>query len=135
MTLWAIFIGLYVWAVLASLWAGLSIHRFLSKYATISDERALGAFKSVARWNMILALVQIVVLLSGTLTGILLMMRHGLIKGLAAVLVANGVVLGLGKHFKTLEDRARSLPAASDELAAEHRRVSETWVRKPLPDF
>jgi hypothetical protein len=133
--LWTIFGVLYAWAILASLWTGFSAWRFLSKHRTISDERALKDFKSLARWNMYFALVQLGVLVSGSIVGILLIVKYGLIKGLVSVLVANGIVLGLGKVFKSLEDRARSLPAATGELAAEHRRVSETWIRKPLPDF
>lgn len=135
MTLWVIFGALYAWAVVASLFAGYSVWRFASSHATIADDRALDAFKRVARVNMYLALIQIVVLATGTLVGILVIVKFGIVKGLPAVLVANGIVLGLGKRFKKFEDRARSLPAGTEELAQEHARVSETWLHKALPDF
>lgn len=71
---------------------------------------------------------------AGMITGILLILRHGFV-GLLGVLLANAVVFALGKHFGKLEEQARSLPTTTEELRAEHRRVSEIWVKKALPDF
>ena len=135
MVLWTTFGLLYAWSILASLWCWVSLSRFLARYPTLADEGALGAFKRLARVNMVLALLQIGVMVSGACVGILLILRHGVVRGLGAVLLANGIVLALGKILKPLEARVRSLPAATEALAAEHARVSETWVSKPFPDF
>jgi hypothetical protein len=64
----------------------------------------------------------------------ILILRHGL-PGLAAVLAVNVWVFIVGRYHKGWETRARGLAAGSQELAAEYRRISETWVRKPLPNF
>lgn len=135
MTLWTAFVLIYAVAVLVSIWGGLSVRSFLARYPTITDRPALDAFKRLARSNMYMALMQIVILGAGFLVGILLVFRHGAIKGLGPVLVANGVVMGLGKLIKSLEVRARSLPCATQALGDEHARVSESWVHKPFPDF
>lgn len=107
----------------------------LSRYQSISDDAALKAFKSLARWNMYIALVQRDVLLGGTRVGIVWVSRDGLWPGLGTVLLANGMLLGLGTLLKGQEDRTRALPAATEELAAAHARVSDTWLYKATPDF
>jgi len=135
MTLWTVFCGIYGGAILVSLWGGFSVRSFLARHSSISDRRALDAFKVLARWNMYLALLQIGVMGTGFVLGVLLILRFGALRGLGAILVANGIVLGLGMVFKPYEVRARSLPAATPELAAEYAHVSETWVHRPLPDF
>ena len=135
MILWSIFIVAYAWAIVATLGIGSWTWRFISEHKSIGDERALNAFKSMARWNMYLALAQIVVLATGSICGMLLILTYDLTIGLIATLIANGILLGLGKFFKSIEDRARTLPAATQELANEHHRISETWVHKALPDF
>lgn len=73
-------------------------------------------------------------LFTGFICGIVLIIACGL-KGLAAAFRANLVLLVSGKLAKRVELRVCSLPAASDELAAEVAHVSETWVKKALPDF
>ena len=44
-------------------------------------------------------------------------------------IIAGGLVM------RTWEVRARSLPAGSEALAEEYRKVSHAWVKRPLPDF
>lgn len=129
-----VFAGIYGWAVLNAIWHGNRIKGFLAATTAISDPLALERFKGLARENMYLALLQMVLLSAGILVGLVILNRHGA-AGLMVVLMANAVVFGLGKHYGKLEKRARKLPADSEELGQEHRRVSETWVKKALPDF
>ncbi|HEY8150754.1 MAG TPA: hypothetical protein VIK51_17735 [Vicinamibacteria bacterium] len=49
--------------------------------------------------------------------------------------LTNVLILSLGVYHKRVEERARSLRAGSEVLADEYRRISETWVKKALPDF
>lgn len=126
--------GIYVCAIVLSLCSGIHVKRFLKATACITDEQSLSRFKRIARCNMYMALVQIAILVSGVIIGLLLIFRHGL-PGLIVVLLTNAVVFVLGKLLSKLETAARSLPAASEYLAQQHRQVSETWVKKALPDF
>ena len=117
-----------------SVWSAGQLNTFLKGTNSISDDGALQRFKSVARTQMYLALVVIVLMASGIIAGIAVISRHGVL-GLVVVLTANMLVFGLGRYHKRFETRARSLPVGSDNLGTEYRRVCDTWVKKALPDF
>ena len=76
-----------------------------------------------------LALLPLVVILSAVLVWM-----HGP-TGLAAVLGASAVFLGLALYVKRVENRVRGLQAATPALEDEYRRVCNSWVHKALPDF
>ena len=133
MALQVLFGAIYVISFGVSLWSLTRLNAFLAQTAAISDEAALRRFKELARVQMYLALAMIVLLGAGILVGIVLVSRHGM-GGFVAVILTNLAVFGLGVYHKRVEVRTRSLPAA-EALAAEYQRVSETWLKKPLPDF
>lgn len=133
MGLWMAFAALYVTAAAVSLWSRAQVVEFVNDTPRIGGTSDLERFKALARMEMYLALGMIVLLVSGLVVGLLLIFRHG-IAGFLAVLLANGIVLGLGAFHKGVEDRARNLPA-SEGLEAEYRRVGRVWTRKALPDF
>ncbi len=134
MLLETLFGAIYLGAACMSLWSRSRIEAFLVETRSIADQRALERFKALVRLQMYLALAMIVLLVSGMFAGLVLITRHGL-PGLLAVLLANAVVLGLGLFHKQSETRLKALPAGSDELADEHRRVCASWTGKPFPDF
>jgi hypothetical protein len=125
---------IYAWTLVSSCLCLSRVKGFLNTTSTIADEQSLERFKALARFNMRMALVQILVFLAGIITSIAIILRYGFL-GLAGVMAVNGVLLVLGLYMWGLEKRARSLPAATEELAQQHRRISETWVKKALPDF
>ncbi len=128
-----LFGAMYVLAAAVSLWSLGQLKAFLAATPSIADDPGLGRYKELARVQMYLALAMIVLLGVGFLAGIAIMSRHGL-SGVGLVLGANVAVLALALHHKRVEARVRGL-TASDALADEYRRVSETWVKKALPDF
>ena len=134
MVLEILFGVVYAAAALLSLWSMGRLKGFLAATRSIADRASLGRFKQLARLQMHLALAMIGLMGVGLITGMMLIPRHGL-PGLGLVLAANVVVLGLGLYHKKVEVQARTLPTASPELAEEYGRVSETWVKKALPDF
>ena len=125
---------IYAWVLVAGLLCLSQVKGFLKATPTIADEQSLERFKAMARFNMRLALVHIVVFVPGIIISILIILRNGFL-GLVGVLAVNAVVFGLGAYMWGLEKQARSLPAASEDLAQQHRRISEAWVKKVLPDF
>lgn len=124
----------YVWAIGATFWAGSQVKSFLAATPAIGNHAALERYKELARRNMYLALIQIAVLVAGLILGVVLIFRHGVV-GFVAVLVANALLFVVSKQNIGFEKQARALSAATEELAREHRRISDTWVKKPLPDF
>lgn len=134
MILESAFAAIYLAAAATSLWSRSRIQAFLVETRSIADQRCLARFKDLVRLQMYLALAMIVLLVSGLFAGLVLITRHGL-AGLLGVLLANAVVLGLGLFHKQAESRLKALPAATEDLAGEHRRVCESWTGKPFPDF
>ncbi len=134
MLLESLFGAIYLVAAGTSLWSRSRLEAFRVETRSIADQRALERFKDLVRLQMYLALAMIVLLMSGMFVGLVLITRHGL-PGLAVVLVANAVILGLGLFHKQAETRLKALPAGSDELADECRRICQTWTGKPFPDF
>ncbi len=110
------------------------IRRFLKDTPVIANENALRRYKNFVRTQMRLALLGLCLLLLGAATGVVLILRHGLV-GFVVVVVVNGCVFAMGKHLKSWEVRSRSLDVTLESLRQEYRRVSHVWVEKPLPDF
>jgi len=134
MGLEALFGLIYVaWGALA-VWSMGQLKGFLAETPGIADSRSLERFKDVVRVQMYLALVVIVLLSAGVLVGLVLIRKHGLL-GLVGVLGTNLALIGFSLYLKRFEVRARSLPTSSEELGGEYRKVADTWVKKPLPDF
>ncbi len=131
MILGYILLNLMLLAVL--LWARTVLGRFLRMYRAIDTNSALSEFKSVARWNMYGALGFLICGGVGMIWAVILGQQHGL-KGLLIVLSISIPSLLLSLSMKKLEVQSRSLPA-DDALKSEYQRISETWVKKALPDF
>lgn len=129
-----LFGAVYVLAVTVSLWSLAQLRRFLADTPQIADEACLDRFKALARAQMYVALVAIVLLVAGMVTGIVVVVRQGF-SGLAAAVLVNLLVMGLGMYLRRFEVAARSLNAGSEALAQEYRRVCASWVKRALPDF
>jgi hypothetical protein len=134
MSLEFLFAAIYVLAVVVMLRSLTQLNRFLAETPDIGDEVSLERFKALARLQMYVALGGIVLLTAGMLAGLAVIARHGLL-GLLAVILTNMLILGLGAYHKRVETRTRSLKAGSEVLAEEYHRISETWLKKALPDF
>jgi hypothetical protein len=134
MTLEIVFVSFYATTVVLSLVSLAQLRSFLGGTPGIADAACLERFKSLVRLQMYYALAGIVLLVSGAVAGAVMILSGGL-RDLLVVLAVNAIVLGLGVYHKKVETRVRSLPAGSDELTHEYRRVCTSWVKKALPDF
>ena len=134
MILEILFAAIYVSMTGVTIGSLLQLRRFLAETPRIADEASLARYRDLVRVQMYLALVVIVVLLTGVALGMLLIGRYGCL-AFVVVLVTNLWVLALGLYHKRWEARVRSLPAAEGPLAQEYRRISEVWLKKPFPDF
>ncbi len=123
------------YAVFAAMYAFsfVQLRRFLQDTPAIANERALRRYKGFVRTQQRLSLLGLCLLIAGAVASAVLVARHGL-TALAVVLAVNACVYAGGKGLKPLEVRARNLPAASEPLRQEYVRVSESWVKKLLPD-
>jgi hypothetical protein len=128
-----VYAAIYVVAIPLSLWAGRQTRRFLREHTSIADTATLERFKAMARQNMKLALLQILLLGAGVVLGIVLLFREGLL-ALIPIVITNVLLTALAKYLGPFEKAARSLPA-TPELREQYRRVSTSWVSRALPDF
>lgn len=114
----------------------MSIKQFLGSYSSIDSWPTLNRFKEMARQQMIQALVQIGVLVPMMIVGI-----GGVYKGkisgqnFVIWLLLNGGILGVGLIGKKYEELSRSLKVLDPNLEEQYKKICNSWVHKPLPDF
>jgi len=133
MNLMILFLLLFALALANTVVAAVQVRGFLGRNTSIASRQILEDFKRMARWQMYQALFQVVFLVAACVLGVV-----GIITGrlsLLLVIAVNGAILVISKALQGAEKRARSLPAADEQLADEYRGVCETWVKKPFPDF
>lgn len=129
-----LFAAIYGIAAALALWSRAQLLRFLADTPEIADNLCLDRYKALVRVQMYLALAMIVLLVAGMVVAAFVIKRNGVL-GFAVAILANVLVLGLGLRHRTFEVKARTLHARSQDLAGEYRRVSDTWLNRPLPDF
>lgn len=128
------FAGVYVVAAVIYAISLRRLNRFVEGTTGIASSADLERYKDLARGQMHLALAILGILIAGLLLGLLLIREHGF-GAFLLVLLANAFVFGMGMLHKKVEERARGLRVSSAELRQEYEQVSETWVKKALPDF
>jgi hypothetical protein len=106
---------------------------FLLETPAISSTADIERFKSLARWNMYSALLQIGLLGAAGMLGVI-----GLVKGqvgILLILVLNGAILALSKYAKGMEARTQSLEVREALLETQYRSICSTWLHRAFPDF
>ncbi|MCD4846953.1 MAG: hypothetical protein K8R76_02035 [Candidatus Aegiribacteria sp.] len=112
------------------------IRSFLSQDSSIRTYQNLENFKSMVRKQMYQALLQLVILGTMTVIGIVGMLVGKLnFSGTLLFLTLNVINIFAGKWGKGFEKKARSLKVESPNLLDEYKSVCRTWFRKPFPDF
>jgi hypothetical protein len=129
-----VLVAIYAVHSLLSLWAHLQVRRFVTQTPTIADQACLDRYKGLVRVQMYFALSAIVLLGTGGIVALLLVKQYGYF-GLVLVLAGSVCIIAGSLVMRRWEVRARTLPAGSEALAEEYRKVSHAWVKKPLPDF
>lgn len=116
------------------LWGRADIKRFLTTHAAVDDAMALDAFKSMARRNMIGALIYLPLGIVALMWSFYIVWNL-LFVGVVLVLSVHVPIYFLSINLRRLEHHARSLDCGSVDLKEQHQRISETWIKKVLPDF
>ncbi len=128
------FIALYCCGVWLSIWGANEVNQFLKQNREISDLKVLEKYKSLARRNMYMALLQMFILGTGSIAGLIALARNNG-AGFIIMLIGNAIIFALGKSLEVLEKQVRSLPCADDDLAKKYRRISRAWLGQALPNF
>lgn len=133
MSLFLLFILIFMLAIVNTILAGVHVRAFVSQKDAIDSRKTLDEFKKMVTQQMYQALLQLVLLGSTVLLGM-----YGIFTGklsLFIVLLLNGIIIGLSMIFKSVEKRARSLKVEDELLQKEYLQVCEAWTKKALPTF
>lgn len=127
------YILLFVLAVVNFFYGVSKLKSFRSEHTSIRYIGDLESFKSLVRGQMYIALLQILILGAALVLGIYGILKNEL--SLMVVLVMNGIIFFLGKSCKKIEEDIRSMPVEDERFQVEFKKISRTWLHKPLPDF
>ena len=123
-------------AVVNSVVQGNNLKEFLDRTPEFASMLDIGNFKRVAGQQMRAALVQAALLLVPPGCFFWGLMAGSLSPGdFVWILLPSVIVILVARSFRKLELKAWSLPADSDDLAAERDRIVRTWKTKALPDW
>ncbi len=123
--------GSYVLAATVGLIRFSRLRNFLAQTPCILNESRIAQYRKLTRNQIGLLYTGTAFLLAGILTGAVTMIRHG-VSGLIAMVLVNGMVLGIGFRLRSLEKKVRGIPSGSDSLSVEYQRVTETWAKNML---
>lgn len=123
-------------AVVNSVVQGNNLKEFLDRTPQFASMLDIENFKRVAGQQMRAALVQAALLLVPPGCFFWGLMAGSLSPGdFVWILLPSVIVILVARSFRKLELKAWSLPADSDDLAAERDRIVRTWKTKALPDW
>jgi hypothetical protein len=123
--------GFYALSAATGIRRSSSLRHFLAETPSISDETSIAQYRKLARNQTCLLYIGLALLFVGMTTGVVTLIRHGVI-GLIAMLVVNGMVLAIGFQLRGLEKKVRGISSGSDNLNLEYRRVTENWAKNTL---
>jgi hypothetical protein len=109
------------------------VRQFLQMNSTISRPVDLDSFKRLARVNMYVALVYLILAIPTIMFSMYLGFSNGLY-GVSIAIAATAPHFILGKFMKKDENSSRSLECSS-QFAEEYKQIGLSWRKKILPDF
>lgn len=107
---------------------------FLRDFPVIEDRKAIEILKPIVRTNMYSSLFMFLLMALGSLTAIMSILNHGLLKG---VLVAVFCVMTakLISWYTPSEEDTKQIECTDETLEVELNSMLQCWMHKPLPDF
>jgi hypothetical protein len=123
-------------AILNAVWWGSELQQFTKKVTAFESTAQIEAFKTVVSHQMYAALVQIVLLAAPPLIFFVGLARHVLgTTDVLFIILPSAVVIVVAAVYKRVETQARSIPASDDELRRQRDAITETWIKKPFPNW
>ncbi len=112
------------------------IKDFLSQDSSIRTYQSLESFKNMVRKQMYQALLQLIILGTMTVIGIVGMLTGKLnFNGILLFLLLNVINIFAGKWGKGFENKARLLKVEDPKFLTEYKSICRTWFRKMFPDY
>lgn len=129
-----VFILCEIGMVSATIYNKKQLDMFLVKYPVIDSQSTIEKLKPIVRTNMYSALFTLFFLGLGSLTAIISILNHGLIRGVivAVLSIATGILM---KWYNGSEERIKNIECHNQSLETELREVLNCWLHKPFPNF
>ncbi|MBE9119088.1 hypothetical protein IQ249_24840 [Lusitaniella coriacea LEGE 07157] len=128
-----LFVGLCIAIVILCHRSESLLKDFLKRNPAIVNEQSLDEYKVMVRANMHLALITIGIIIAAVAIVTIWVFLQG-ISG-ALVLPLLGLSFGFSNKVDSLEQKARSLDCATDDLERRHREISRIWRKNAFPNF
>ena len=127
------YIGLSLLSIALSFYLKAKLEGFLQENTAIANEKSLENYKNLVRLDMYIALTQIILLFCAFCSCIIYIFHQGFRGAFSLFLL--GFALSFAKQVGDLEEKARSLNCANNELESQYKKISNVWQKKALPDF
>ncbi|MEH2361060.1 hypothetical protein [Nostoc sp.] len=127
------YIGLSLLSIALSFYLKSKLEGFLQENTAIANEKSLEAYKNLVRLDMYIVLTQIVLLFCAFASCITYIFYQGF-SGVFSLFLL-GFAVSFAKQLGELEEKARTLDCADNELEIQYKEISHTWHKKALPDF
>ncbi len=115
---------------------GTLLKSFVRDVSGLASSADLERFKRLVSGQMVAALVQLGLLAVPPILYAIGLARGVLLPGdVVYLLVPSAVVIVVAQLFKPLENRVKTIPASSDDLARQRDAIVHTWMKKPFPDW
>ncbi|MCP5048389.1 MAG: hypothetical protein GY940_14565 [bacterium] len=114
----------------------LNIKGFLDGHSVIDSLRVFRKFRQMVRQQMFQALIQIGILGPMILLGVSGVFNKKITgNNLFLWLLLNVGIFLLAQLAKRYEEPARSIKVPDPSMEEQYKRVCESWLKKPFPDF
>lgn len=107
---------------------------FLAEYPEIDSKLSIEKLKPIARTNMYSALFNLFFLGLGSLTAIMSILNHGLVKGVVVAILSIAAARMM-KWYNSSEESIKQIKCTDQSLEIELKKILECWLHKPLPNF
>ena len=110
------------------------LDKYLSTYPTIASQESLNELKPIARTNMYSSLLTLFFLLVGSLTAIVTILNHGIIK--AVIVAVLSIIAGkIMKWYNASEHKIKNIACSNETLNNELESILNCWIHKAFPNF
>lgn len=110
------------------------LDNFLYNYPSIDNRNSLECLKPIVRTNMYSSLFMLIFLSLGSLTAIMSILNHGLVKGILVVILSLSVAK-LINWYNSSEQKIKYIGCSDESLEKELNDILQCWLHKPFPNF
>ncbi|MBF0231164.1 MAG: hypothetical protein HQK63_16470 [Desulfamplus sp.] len=110
------------------------LDEFLYSFPIINNRNGLETLKPIVRTNMYSSLFMILFLAIGSLTAIMSILNHGLVKGVLVAVLSIATAKAIN-WYNPSEQKIKHIQCVDESLEVELNQILQCWMHKPFPNF